>query len=62
MGVKFVASENKANGWQRKVVQPSDKQIERVRQELREAPLSTIVIKTGARRYGLPADAKERRM
>jgi hypothetical protein len=51
-----------ASGWETKVVKVSHKELEAKLAKLREMPFSTIVIETGARHYGLPPDAKERRM
>lgn len=51
-----------ASGWEKKVVKVSHKELEAERAKLRETPFSAIVVETGARRYGLPPDAKERRM
>lgn len=49
-------------GWEKKTVEVSHKELEGELAKLRETPFSTIMIETGARHYGLPADAKERRM
>jgi hypothetical protein len=51
-----------ASNWEKKVVKVSHKELEAERAKLRETPFSTIEIETGARHYGLPPDAKERRM
>jgi len=59
---QLIISEGEKRGWQRQVIQPSTSKIEREQAKSRRVPLSTVVINTGARRYGLPADAKERRM
>jgi len=50
------------SGWEKKTVKISHKELEGELAKLKEIPFSTIVIETGARHYGLPADAKERRM
>jgi hypothetical protein len=50
------------HGWQRQVTQPSTSKTAREKERSRKVPLSTVIINTGARRYGLPANAKERRM
>ena len=51
-----------ASGSEKRVIKVSHEELESELAKLREMPFSTIVIETGARHYGLPADAKERRM
>ncbi len=50
------------SGWEKRVIKISHKELEGELAKLRETPFSAIVIETGARHYGLPPDAKERRM
>ena len=50
------------DGWAKKAVEVPNKELESRLAELREVPFSAIVIETGACHYGLPPDAKERRM
>ncbi len=57
-----VLKDKAASGWQTEVVKVSHKELEAELAKLRETPFSTIVIETGARHFGLPPDAKERRM
>lgn len=58
----IIFKDDVAPGWQKKVIKVSRKELEGELAKLRETPFSTIVIQTGARHYGLPPDAKERRM
>jgi hypothetical protein len=55
---------NSAKGeWQTiKVTEFRGRRTVRDRMELIHLPQSTVVLKTSGKRYGLPADAKERRM
>lgn len=57
-----ILNNDAASGWEKKVTEVSHKELEGELAKLRKAPFSTIVIETGARHYGLPPDAKERRM
>ena len=50
------------SGWEKRVIKISHKELESELAKLRETPFSAIVIETGAHHYGLPPDAKERRM
>ncbi len=57
-----IISEKGNAAWQRQVIKSSTGKTKQKQARSRVVPLSTVIIDTGARRYGLPADAKERRM
>lgn len=62
MAERTIKSEGEKQGWQRQVIPHSTSRTRSRREKLQRLSLATVVINTGARRYGLPANAKERRM
>jgi len=58
----IILKDEAASGWEKKVVKVPPKKLEGELAKLRETPFSAVVVETGTRRYGLPPDAKERRM
>lgn len=46
----------------KKVIRIDTKELRQELEKLKNTPVSDIVVKTGVKEYGFPADAKERRM
>lgn len=57
-----IISQEAIEGLEKKVIKTDTKRVDEELSKVREVPLSCIVIETGARDYGPPADATERRM
>lgn len=47
---------------EKEVVHIDTKELRKELKKLKETPVADMVVKTGVQDYGLPADAKERRM
>jgi len=59
---QVIFKESQASDWERHQLKMSEREVEKERKETRSIQFANLVIKSGAKRYGLPADAKERRM
>lgn len=59
---QVVFKEGQASDWKRDQLKMSRREVDKERREAQNMQFANLVIKSGAKRYGLPADAKERRM
>jgi len=59
---QVVFKESQAKEWKKYHLKTSQRETEEERKEGRNLQFGALVIKSGAKHYGLPADAKERRM
>lgn len=57
-----IFKEDQANNWKKCQFEMSQHEIEKEQKEAPNMRFANLVIKSGAKHYGLPADAKERRM
>jgi hypothetical protein len=55
-------NENQTGDWKKDTIKGSAHALTKKRQKAAALRIADFVVETGAKHYGLPADAKERRM